>query len=212
MAMPRLLGRAAVAVGAVVAAACSSTTFNSTWSAPDAGPLSLGEGTRVIALVVSSSPAQRRDFETAVVSELNQHGLDALAAYTVVPEDVARDSEKARPYIQKAGARYALILQVKGMDQQSAGAPVVPTAGRWMGPSQFWGPAWGGWGWGWGTDIRADTAVSVQSLLYDIEANELVWAGQSETMNPTRAAGFMRELVRSIGDELREAGLVGPAR
>lgn len=210
--MSRLLRTAAVAAGAVAAAACSFTTFNSTWSAPDAGPLSLSQGTRVLAMVVSSNVAQRRGFETALVSELNQHGLDAVAAHTVVPEDAVRDSRMARPYVQKAEARYALILQVKGMDQEIAGVPVVPTAGRWMGPSQFWGPTWGGWGWGWGTDIRADTIVTVQSLLYDLETDELVWAGQSETMNPTRAGSFMGEMVRSIGDELQKAGLLGSAR
>ena len=90
----------------------------------------------------------------------------------------------------------------------------MTTAGMWTGPRQFWGPTWGGWGWGWtgGTDIRTDTVVRVQSLLYDIGKDDLVWAGQSETMNPTKAESFMREMVRSIGDQLQKEGLVGPTK
>lgn len=61
-------------------------------------------------------------------------------------------------------------------------------------------------GWTGGTDIRTDTIVRVQTLLYDLKADELVWAGQSETMNPTRAESFMSELVRKVGDELQDAG------
>ncbi len=202
-----------VALGALVAvslAACGSTSFNTTWSDPDAGPLRLEENTKVLAMVVSGNAAKRRGFETAMVTEINSHGLDGVAAYTVVPEDLAQDSEKARPFIQKSGAAYALVLQVTGTDQQVTATPRMTTAGMWHGPRQFWGPTWGGWGWGWtgGTDIRTDTIVRVQSLLYDIGKDSLVWAGQSETMNPSRAESFMSEMVRSIGDELRKAGLV----
>ena len=126
--MSRVAKAALVAVGAVAVAACGSTTFNTTWSAPDAGPLSLSEGTKVIAMVVTSNAAKRRGFETALVSELNDHGLEGVAAHTVVPEDAAQDSDKARPYIQKTGASYALILQVTGQDQQITGTPSMTTA------------------------------------------------------------------------------------
>jgi hypothetical protein len=213
--MDRFMKIALVAVAAVALVACGgSTSFNTTWTAPDAGRLSLDDGTKVIAMVVTDNTAKRRGFETALVSELNGHGLDAVAAYTVVPEDAAKDSEKARPYIQKTGASYALVLQVTGTDQQITGTPSMTTAGMWHGPRQFWGPTWGGWGWGWtgGTDIRTDTIVRVQSLLYDLGKDELVWAGQSETMNPSKAESFMREMVRSIGNELQKEGLVGPAK
>jgi hypothetical protein len=143
-------------------------------------------------MVVTSNAAMRRGFETALVSELNEHGLEGVAAYTAVPEDAAQDSEKARPYIQKTGASYPLVLQVTGTDQQITGTPSMTTAGMWHGPRQFWGPTWGGWGWAGGTDIRTDTIVRVHSLLYDLDADELVWAGQSETMNPgrVREVGF----------------------
>lgn len=210
--MTRRVARTAlVAAVAAAAAACGgSTSFNSTWTAPDAGPLSLSEGTKVIAMVVSSNTAKRRGFETAVVSELGRHGLDAVAAHTVVPEEAARDSEKARPYIQKTGASYALVLQVTGQDQQITATPRMTTAGMWHGPRQFWGPTWSGWGWGWagGTDIRTDTIVRVQSLLYDLGADNLVWAGQSETMNPSKAESMIKELVDEAGKEMRKQGLL----
>lgn len=209
--MMRSMMTAVTAALALGVAGCSSTTFNSTWTDPDAGRLSLNEGTKVLGMVVTGNTAKRRGFEAALVSELNSHGLEGVAAYSVVPEDAARDSAKARPYIQKSGASYALLLQVTGQDQQITGSPSM-TAGMWGAPSAFWGPGWGGWGWGWGggTDIRTDTIVRVQSLLYDIGQDKLVWAGQSETMNPTKAEGFMREMVSSIGSELQKEGLVGP--
>ena len=78
----------------------------------------------------------------------------------------------------------------------------------------FYGPGWCGYGWGWGggQEIRTDTLVGVETLLYDLAADKLVWAGQSETMNPSKAESFMRELVRAVGNELQKDGLVGPAK
>ena len=52
----------------------------------------------------------------------------------------------------------------------------------------------------------------MQTLLYDVKADKLVWAGQSETMNPSKAESFVRELVTAVGNELQKDGLVGPPK
>ena len=58
------------------------------------------------------------------------------------------------------------------------------------------GPGWGGYGgfyggfygYGWGAAyspgyLRTDTIVHVETLVYDLNQNKLVWAGQSKTRN-----------------------------
>jgi hypothetical protein len=199
----RTLKAGLVVAAAVAIAACGSTTFQSTWKAPDAQPLQLEEGTKVLGFVVSGNTAKRRGMEAALMNELNSVGLEGIAAYSVIPESLSQDAAKAKPYVEKSGASYAIILQVTGQQQQITGTPSMHGAG-------FWGPGWGGWGWGWGggTDIRTDTLVGVQTLLYDVKGDKLVWAGQSETMNPSQAESFVRELIRAVGDELQKDGLV----
>ncbi len=212
--MLRLMKAGLVVTAAVAIVACGTTSFKSTWKAPEAGPLQLEEGTKVIAMVVSGNTAKRRGFEAALVNELNEHGLEGIAAYSIVPEELAQDAKGAKPYIQKTGASYAIVVQVTGQSQQITGTPTM-SAGMYGGRRGFYGGGWGGYGWGWGggTDIRTDTLVGVETLLYDIEADKLVWAGQSETMNPSKAESFMRELLGAVGDELRKDGLVtGPKK
>jgi hypothetical protein len=201
--MFRVMKSGLVAAAAVAIGACGTTTFQTTWKAPEAGPLQLEQGTKVIAFVVSGNTAKRHGFEAALINELDEVGLEGIAAYSVIPESMSRDAEAAKPYIQKSGASYALVVQVTGESQRITGTPSMYGRG-------FYGPGWGGWGWGWGggTDIRTDTLVGVQTLLYDIKADKLVWAGQSETMNPTKAESFMRELLAAVGDELRKDGLI----
>lgn len=210
--MLRMMKAGLVAAAAVAIVACGSTTFQSTWKAPDAGPLKIEEGTKVIGMVVSANTAKRRGMETALANELSEHGLDAVAAYQVVPEDVGHDAAKAKPYIEKSGAKFALVLQVTGKSQEISSTPSM-NMGMYGGRGGFYGAGWGGYGWGWGgSDIRTDTLVGVETLLYDLSNDKLVWAGQSQTMNPSKAESFVRELVRAVGNELQKDGLVGPPK
>lgn len=201
---------ALAAVGTALLTACGSTSFNTTWTAPDAGPLKLEEGTKVLAMVVSGNTARRRGFETALVNELNESGLDGVAAFDLIPDEVGHDADKARPYIEKSGARYAVVLQVMGKSQEISSSPSM-SAGMWGAPGAFWGPGMSNMGWGWngGMDVRTDTFVKVQTLIYDLKGDQLVWAGESETMNPSKAESFVRELVRAVGNQLEKAGLIG---
>jgi len=202
-----------VMAAAVSIAACGSTTFQSTWKAPDVTSLSIEEGTKMIAMVVSANEAKRRGFEAALVNELSEHGLDAIAANSVVPADVGHDASKAKPYIEKAGAQYALVVQVTGTSKEVSSTPTMGGMGMYGRRGGFYGAGWGGYGWGWGgSEIRTDTLVGVETLLYDLATDKLVWAGQSETMNPSKAESFMRELVKAVGNELQKDGLVGPAK
>ncbi len=212
--MLRLMKAGLVVAAGVAIAACGSTTFQSTWKAPDAGPLKLEEGTKVIGMVASANTAKRHGMEAALANELSEHGLEGIPAYSVVPPSVAQDAGKAKPYIDKTGASYALVLQVTGKSQEISSTPTMGYGGMYGGRGGFYGPGWGGYGWGWGggQEIRTDTLVGVETLLYDLKADKLVWAGQSQTMNPSKAESFVRELIKAVGNELQKDGLVGPPK
>ena len=211
--MSRTAATALAVVGTVAMAACGSTTFQSTWSAPDAGQLKLDPGTKVLAMVVSPDEAKRRGMEAALVSELNTVGLEGIPAYSVVPADAAQDKDKAAPFVKKSGAAYAIVVQITGQSKEISSTPTMMGPGMYGAPGGFYGARWGwGYGWGGGAQITTDTVVSVQTLLYDLGNDKLAWAGQSQTMNPTKAESFMRDILKGVGSELRKAGLIAPAK
>ena len=76
--MFRMMKAGLVVATAVAIAACGSTTFQSTWKAPDAGPLKLEEGTKVIGMVASANTAKRQGMEAALANELSEHGLEGI--------------------------------------------------------------------------------------------------------------------------------------
>ena len=48
----------------------------------------------------------------------------------------------------------------------------------------------------------------METLVYDLKSDKLIWAGQSSTMNPSKAEGMIKELVKEAGKEMRKQGLI----
>jgi hypothetical protein len=79
--------------------------------------------------------------------------------------------------------------------------------------ASFWGPGFWGWGWGWGGAhdgyLRVDTILVVETLVYSLPQGKLVWASQSQTMNPSQVGPFIHELSTKVGTEMEKQGLLG---
>jgi hypothetical protein len=48
----------------------------------------------------------------------------------------------------------------------------------------------------------------VETLVYSVEQDKLLWAGQSKTTNPSNIQDFIRELSDAAAKEMRKAGFV----
>lgn len=182
-------------------AACSSTTFRSTWHAPDAQPVSLA-GKSVAAVFITSDEAMRRSAEDVLAQALRERGAVGFASYTLLSADEARNVDVARAKLQAAGADGIVVMRLVGQQQQVSYVP-----GMWS-PSP-----WGYWGYGWGAVyspgyLRSDTIVSVETLVYSLRQDRLLWAGLSDTINPTQVGSFVRELARQVARRMSREGLL----
>src|SRR4029453_6915078 len=179
------------ATAAVTLAACATTSLQSTWKNPDAAPLNL-KGKKVVALVVIDEEALRYAAEDEAAREIPAHGGGGVPAYTLLPQAQIRDKERARAIFEKEGIEAVVVVRPvakeKALRGSFSGSPIY---------GSFWGP--GFWGGGLGGDgyLRTDTILIVETLVYSLQQNQLVWASQSQTMNPTQVGSFMRELSKT---------------
>jgi len=206
----RTLKAAFAAAGVLAVAACSSTTYNSTWKAPDAGPLQFKAQDKVVALIMSEDQASRLGAEDALARELTKRGVQGVPANTILKADV-KDREQAKAAFEAAGAAGVVAMRVVASEKE-----ISQTPGMWY-SAPYYGSFWGGYyGYGWGAayspgTIRTDTIVSVETLVYDLKQNKLVWAGRSATTNPSKVNDFIKELVAEAAKEMRKAGLIPSA-
>lgn len=202
--MSRILRAMIVTVAVLGPMACGTTTFTSTWSAP--GTQVSPVGRTVAAVFVSAETSQRRAAEDALAADLNQRGAHGIAAYTVVPDTVRADGDAARAALVAAGATGAVIMRVVSTDQE-----ITITPGRPM-PTSYsrFGPSWRN---SWGTPyspstVRTDTIVSIETLVYSLKTDELLWASTSRTTNPRNVDALVREVAAATASQMARQGLL----
>ena len=205
--MRRTVHGVLVVLVAASLSACATTTFDSSWKAPDAQPMGSLAGQKVVAVAVTKNQATRRSAEDSLVSVLNARGAQGIPSYSILGDDT--DEAKAKAAIEKSGAAAVVVMRPVAKEKEISSSP----SSMYMGPMYggYWGGYYGyGWGgaWGGGVDIRTDTIVVVETLVYSMKQNKLVWAGQSRTTNPSKVDAFVKEVAAGAGKEMKKAGLL----
>lgn len=190
-----------------MALGCSSTTFVSTWRSPEARPLRLS-GKKVAAVVISRNGIFRHRGEEALAKEITARGAQGVPAYTVLNNEDVSNQEDARAKFEKLGFSGVVVIRIVGRETQYSYEPAVV----WSRPHyhHFWG---GYWGWGWNMVgepgyLTVDKIVKVETLVYSLEQDQLVWAGVSRTVDPQQVDAFIGELAEAVSDQMAKDGLL----
>jgi hypothetical protein len=189
---------------------CSSTSFESTWRDPKARPVRL-EGKKVVAIFITNRGLIRRRAEDAMAREISARGAQGVPAYTILSDQEIKDPEAARPKLEKLGFSGAVTMRVVGRETQYTYQPDAV----WVRP--YYHTFWGGyWRWGWGTVYEpgylvADRIVRVETLVYSLDQDLLIWAGVSRTIDPEQLENFIGELATAVTKQMTKDGLLHKA-
>jgi hypothetical protein len=77
----------------------------------------------------------------------------------------------------------------------------------------YYGGFYGMYGYGWGAAystgyLRTDTIVSVETNLYQLDGDKLLWSGVTETFNPNEITKMVNEIADTVSKDLRSRGLL----
>jgi hypothetical protein len=204
--MSNRLKFAVIALCALPLTACATTSFVSSWKAPEAQPMK-AEGSKVAAVVMHKNEAARRAAEDALAREITRRGGQGVPLYSLAPGEQP-DEATVKAALDNAEVDVVVVLRPVGSEQQVYSTPTM-----YAGPSYrgFWGGYYGyGWGGAWSaSEIRTNTIVHVETLVYSVKQNMLVWAGQTKTTNPQQVDAFVRELADATAKELKKLGIIG---
>ena len=198
---------AALAVALLVAvdAAADKPAFTSTWKAPEAAGVRF-VGKKVAALVISTDQHLRVSGEEQLVHEIGKRGVQGVATYRMVPQEELTTPERARPWFERAGVEGVVALRPVSSDTAVTYSPAVWT-------TTSYSTLWGYYGYGW-TGVyspgssRRDTTIVIETLIYSLPLDKLLWAGVSTTTNPDKAPVFMNQLVDAAIKEMKKQHLV----
>jgi hypothetical protein len=184
-----------IGLWAVIALSGCATGLVSSWQAPDAEPFRL-QGEKVAAVVITSDQTIRLAGEDAFARELSARGAEGVPMYTLLAGAVP-DEAKVRAAAERAGVVGVVVLRPVRVDKEISSRPT------------YSGPMFGGWGSAWSAaEIRTDTIIIVETLVYSLPKNKLVWAGQSKTTNPANLNRLIEKTAEQVADELVRQGLI----
>lgn len=184
-------------------AGCATTSIRSAWFDPGfkGGPFK-----RILVAGLSGNVTDRRVFEDTFAQKLKAAGVDGMQGYLFAPDDVRGSEASWSAAIAKSGADGLLLVQVLGVDTKTqVSTMLVPVTPWGFGP-------YGGW---WGPPpmaavptVQQYDVATVETRLFDVTTKRLVWAGTTETLNPTTVANETPGFADIIIGQLAARGLI----
>jgi len=193
------------AIAALVATATiAAATFTSVFKNPAASEVSFA-GKKVAALVISTDESLRVAGEESLAGELTKRGLQGVATYRIAPREELTNADRAKGWFERAGVEGVVALRPVSAEKRTA-----YTTETWSNP--YYSSLWGYYGYGWGNvyvvgSARQETVVVVETAIYSVPRDTLLWAGVSETKDAKKLGAFIEDLAGDVVKELHKVGL-----
>jgi len=157
--------------------ACATTKLTSAWK----DPLYKGKPHKIMVIGVARKPINKRIFEDEFVRQLKARGTDAVASYTVMPDDKQGDNDVIAAKMKEQGADAVLIARLASKKTVHTYIP-----GRFSYPPSYYSN-WRDY-YGYGSQavyspgyMAEDEYALMETNLYDAGTDKLIWSASSET-------------------------------
>ena len=197
----------ALFVTAATTIAIAAPEFLNVWKSPEVSRLNFA-GKKVAALVITDSQSLQMSGEEALTRELTARGVAGTPTYRFVPREELKSAESARSWFERAKVEGVVALRPVRAQKEREYSAVVWSSG-------YYPSFWGYYGYGWSSvavtplGARDVTTITVETLVYDLTRDQLVWAATSETRDPKNLQAFIADLVKDAVSEMRKVKLVG---
>jgi hypothetical protein len=187
-------------------AVTAAPKLTNVWKSPEVARLNFA-GKKVAALVLTSNQSLQMSGEEALARELTARGVGGVATYRIAPSEVLKNVETAKAWFEKVKVEGVVALRPVSLEKSKEASAILWTSG-------YYPSFWGYYGYGWSNayvplSTRDVTTITVETLVYDIARDQLVWAAASNTRDPETLQEFIKDLVNAAVKEMRKAKLVG---
>ena len=194
---------------AVILMGCStSNKITNSWKNPEAS-LESAKFQTVAVFAMVKNPDMRKDVEEAIASQMPN--TIAVPSYKMITTEELADIDAVKQKIKERGMEGALVLSVRNVNQKTS----YYSSGMY--PSAYY--SFGGyynyaWNYMYDPYVYSNTNVYVdlEILIYSLKNDQLVWYGESTSVNPKGIQETISKLAISVKNQLVEDGLLDPTR
>lgn len=186
---------------------CATTQMVGVWTDPtyEKAPVK-----KVLVIGLGENPTNVRVFETAMASQLKKHHIDTVLGSDVIPAGAPFDTTGGRKFCRDNGIDLVTVTRVLGLSKEAEYVPgttyYTPAPG-YRGFYGFYHTAYSvvstpGY-------IREYAVATVETNVYSMKDERLVWSGQSQAVDPTSALDAAGDFAEVFVREMARSGLFG---
>ena len=189
---------------------CSTTSLVNRWSDPKYSGPALE---KILVIGVIKDDIQRRSFEEEFSKLITSNGRTGIASYTLMPDLKSTDQkEEVLAVVDKVGADGVMIVTLQGVSKEQR--DVAPSV-NYM-PSAGFGYVMGMYGY-YGMSHTTvytpgytvtDTIVRLDTKLFAVSTEKMIWAGKTESFNPSSAQTVISELATVVTSDMKKSGMI----
>jgi hypothetical protein len=174
---------------------CSSTHVVTRWQDPATSHIVF---TKILALVIGGDQSLVRAGEEDLCRQVAK--VPCKPSYLAMPDSMRSDIPAAKALVRKEGFDGALVLRVVSDREKVTYMPPSygPTFWGYYGYTRTYDPGY----------YRADQLVRVETSIYSITQDKLLWVGTTETVNPKSLSTLVEEVSKAVRKELVREGAI----
>jgi len=194
---------------AIFLAGCSSSNkISNSWTNPEVTAESVKFQTVAVFAMVKDQQ-MKQDIEEALASQMPN--TVAVPVYKMISNEELADIDAVKKKLSERGMEGALVLSVRNVDQKTTyySSGMYPSAYYNFGGyyNYAWNYMYDPYGYS-STNVYVDLEI----LIYSLKNDQLVWYGESTSVNPESIQQTISELAVSVKNQLVEDGLLDPTR
>lgn len=157
-------------------------------------------------MVMLMDESNRRVAEDKLVSLMRTKAVQSYSYLGELPQNI--DGTRLAEAMKADGYDAILIMRLAKQEKEVSYVP-----GSY--PSSYYSP-WGYYGYArpyYGDPgyIRTDNYYYVETNLYDLTSNKLIWSGMTSTWEPSNVPGAVEDIANAVHREMIEKGFLVPA-
>jgi hypothetical protein len=189
-------------------ALASVAELRNSWNNPSTQPIDLSSS-RMAVVFMTPDPGRRREAEEMLAQKLGRYGIQAVPAESILPAKRGGDATTMRERLADAGIDTVLIMRVLGEGASLSVSPppylLSPQPWEYRSLLQYWGYGWGrvlspGY-------LLTDTAISMETLLYSLPQDRLLWASRSSSSHRYQIAELTAQLADVVPVQMARDGV-----
>ncbi len=199
--MNRLV-RLSAALLCVVAVSCGTpTSLVQRWSDPT---FTGTPGESMVVIALAKSQRNQMTWEGAFSNILRAVKVKPIAGSTILPDQAAADEATLKLAVKNSGADLVAVTRLVSVDKEQTYVP----GSSYYTPSPM---AYGGYyGYYYSSYAmvstpgyyQTDKIYSVETNVYDVKTEKLIWSGVTETLNPETGQDAANSIAQTIVDDM----------